>query len=222
VKRRLPMKRIVPVFLALPVLLSGCLPERDPGLSDVSPRTFESLPYVGGGLLCRTPVPVPDVRVVSGTVHVLAGSGGQVREAAIPAGRAFGVWTTPVRARAIRNYIRSLSRTRKVRVRVRLARVGRSAPYLFRTFSVRTRHAFLAARWTEGDRILSLSGFFIRTGPHLVPVLSLEERDRGWFACRTATPGVPGERISFGERRATVLAGAETLTIDWEGKDARR
>ena len=216
------MRRIVPVFLALAVLLSGCIPERDLNLSDVSPQTFESLPYEGGGLLCRTPVPVPDIRVVARTVHALAGSEGRIREAVLPSGMAFGVWTSAGRARSIRDYIRSISRSRKVRVSVSLSRIDRAVPYVSRTFFVRTRHAFMAARWKEDDRILAVRGFFMRTGPHIVPVFSLEERSLGWFDCRTETPGSSGGRISFDSSRATVKTGTETLRIDWETKDAKR
>ena len=216
------MRRILPVFLAVSALLSGCIPERDLNLSDVSPQTFESLPYESGGLLCRTPVPVPGLRVVSRTIRSLAGTEGRIREAVLPSGMAFGIWTSAGRARAIGDYVRSLSRGRKVLVSVRLTRVGRLAPYLSRTFPVRTRHAFMAVRWRDGDRVLAVRGFFMRTGPHIVPVFSLEERSSGGFACRTATPGIPGGRISFGQRRATVRAGTERLTIDWETKDAQR
>ena len=216
------MKKIaIPILLTF-ALLSGCMPETNPGLSDVSPRTFESIPYAGGGLLCRTPVPVPDVTVVSRTVHVLAGSGGRIREVSIPSGVAFGVWTSDVRSRAIRNYLRSLTHSGEVHVSVRLSRIDRTAPYLSRAFSVRTRHAFLAARWKEGDRTLAMRGFFTRTGSHVVPVFSLEEHAPGWFACRTATPGYPSGGISFDSSRATVRSGTETLTIDWEAKDAKR
>ncbi len=216
------MKKIASALLLSLSLLSGCMTERDLDLSDVSPQTFESLPYEGGGLLCRTPVPVPDIRVVSRTVQSMAGSEGRIREVKLPRGVAFGIWTSDVRAREIRNYFRSFSRNREVRVSVRLTRVGRLAPYLLRTFPVRTRQEFTAARWREGDRILALSGFFMKMGPHIVPVFSLEERSLGWFTCRTTTPGEPAGRISFGPRRATVKTGAETLTIDWEAKDAQR
>ena len=216
------MKKIALALLISLSLLSGCMTERDPELPGVSPQTFESLPYGGGGLLCRTPLPVPDIRVVSRTVHVLAGSGGRVQQVPLQNGSAFGVWTSRIRARAIRNYFRSLSRHGDVRVSVRLTRVDRSAPYLLRTFPVRTRQEFTAARWTEGDRSLEMRGFFIRTGPHIVPVFSLEERSRGWFTCRTETPGSRGEGISFDSSRATVKTGTEILTIDWEAKDAKR
>ena len=216
------MRRFLPVLLALPVLLSGCMPERDSGLSDISPQTFESLPYAAGGLLCRTPVPVPSLRVVSRTIQSLAGTDGRILEAVLPSGVAFGVWTSAGRAQAIRKYIRSLSRGQEVRVSVRLTRVDRSAPYFLRMFPVKTRHAFMAARWREGDRVLAVRGFFMQSGPHIVPVFSLEERSSGWFSCRTASPGIPGGRSSFGRRRATVRAGTETLTIDWETKNAQR
>ena len=213
--------RIFPVFLGVLVLLSGCMAERNMNLSDISPQTFESLPYEGGGLLCRTPVPVPSLRVVSRTIQSLAGTDGRIREAVLPSGMAFGIWTSASRAQAIRNYVRSLSRGREVRVSVRLTRVDRSTPYFLRTFPVKTRHAFMAARWREGVRVLAVRGFFMRSGPHIVPVFSLEERSSGWFPCRTATPGIPGGRISFGRRRASVRAGTETLTIDWETKNAQ-
>lgn len=216
------MKKITTAILLTSALLSGCMLKTNSDLSDVSPQTFESLPYMGGGLLCRTPVPVPDVTVVSRTVHSLAGSGGRVREVSIPSGVAFGVWTSDIRSRSIRNYVRSLTRSREVRVSVRLTRIDRSVPYLSQTFPVRTHHAFLAARWKEGDRTMAMRGFFTRTGSHVVPVFSLEEHAPGWFACRTATPGYPGRGISFDSSRATVLSGTETLTIDWEAKDAKR
>jgi hypothetical protein len=216
------VKKIAISILLTSALLSGCMLKTNPDLSDVSPRTFESLPYAGGGLLCRTPVPVPDLTVVSRTIHALAGSGGRIREVSIPSGVAFGVWTSDVRSLAIRNYIRSLTRTNKVLISVRLSRIDRSTPYLSRTFPVRTRHAFLAARWKEGDRTMAMRGFFTRIGSHVVPVFSLEEHARGWFACRTATPGYPGGGISFDSSRATVRSGTETLTIDWEAKDAKR
>jgi|ACXJ01.1.fsa_nt_gi hypothetical protein len=216
------MKKIAGVLGLVGLLLSGCMPETNSDLSDEVPQTFESLPYETGGMVCRTPVPVPDIAVVSHTVRILAGPGGRIRAVPTPAGMAFGVWTSPVRARAVRNYFRELSRQSLVRVRVRLTRVDRSAPYLSRMFTVRTRHAFLVARWSEGDRILAISGFFTKTGPHLVPVLSLEERFQGGFACRTETPGGPGGRISFGGKRATVRSGTETLTMTWEENDAKR
>ncbi len=216
------MRRFLPVLLALPVLFSGCVPERDSGLSDVSPQTFESLPFAAGGILCRTPVPVPSLRVVSRTIRSLAGAEGRIQEAVLPSGMAFGVWTSEGRSREIRNYVRSLSRGREVRVSVRLTRVDRTAPYLLRTFPVKTRHAFMAARWREGDRVLAVRGFFMRSGPHIVPVFSLEESSPGWFSCRTETPGDSGERMSFGQYRATVRAGMETLRIDWGAKNAQR
>lgn len=216
------MKKTALVLGLVGLFLSGCLPQTRMDLPDELPQTFESLPYETGGMVCRTPVPTPSLAVVSHTVRILSGPGGRVRVVPLSAGMAFGVWTSPVRARAVRNYFRDLSRKSLVHVRVTLSRVDRLAPYLSRTFTVRTRHAFLVARWNEGDRVLAISGFFMRTGPHLAPVLSFEERSRGWFACRTETPESSGGRIFFGEKRATVRSGTETLTMTWEENDAKR
>lgn len=216
------MRKLAVASLLSATLLSGCVFGTDTEFPDVVPQTFESFPYEPGGIVCRTPVPAPGIGVVARTVRVLAGPGGRIAAVPLSSGVAFGIWTSRSRAKVIRTYFRDLSRKTFVPVTVRLSRVDRSRPYLTRSLSVPTRQAFLAARFQEGTRTLSAGGFFTRSGPHFVPVFSLEERAPGWFACRSSSPGDPDGKISISAGRATIRAGADILTIEWEDRDAKK
>ncbi|AKS22849.1 MAG: hypothetical protein C75L2_00020055 [Leptospirillum sp. Group II 'C75'] len=209
-------------FSVAAFVLSGCVSATDMELPDVTPGTFVSLPYSSvPGTLCRTPVPRPSFLVVSRTVRTLAGPGGTVREVSIPTGTAFGIWSDKVRIAGIREYLNQLARERKVNVKVRLIRVGKSTPYLVRSFPVTTNRPFLAAAWSSGNETRTVSAFFVKTGRTVSPVLSLSLLAPGFRSCRTATPDFPGPDITFNAGQAIVEKGATNLELTWETSDGK-
>ncbi|MHB1285562.1 MAG: hypothetical protein ACYCYP_03205 [Leptospirales bacterium] len=205
------------------LLLSGCVSATDMELSDVTPRTFASLPYsFGPGTLCRTPVPKPSLPVVFRTVRFLAGPGGTVKRVPLPTGAAFGIWSDKIRIDGIREYLNLLSRERTVNVKVRLIRVGKSTPYLVRSFPVTTNRPFLAAAWSSGNETRTVSAFFVKTGRTVSPVLSLSLLAPGFRSCRTATPDFPGPDITFNAGQAIVERGTTNLELTWETPNDKR
>lgn len=211
-----------PAVLAA-LVLSGCVSEAGRDLPDATPRTFAAFPYSSGPeTLCRTPVPRPSLMVVSRTVRALAGSGGTVKRVSIPTGAAFGVWSDRIRISGIREYLRRLSRERPVSVKIALTRVGKTKPYLTRSFPVATNRPFVVAVWSEGGETRAVSAFFVKTGPTVSPVLNLILLSPGFRSCRTATPDFPGDDIVFRTGRAIVEKGATNLELTWETSDGKR
>lgn len=216
------MNRLFGFSLAA-LLLSGCVSATDMELSDVTPRTFASIPYsFGPGILCRTPVPEPSFRVVSRTIRSLVGPGGTVKQVPLPTGTAFGIWSDKIRIAGIREYLNQLARERTVNVKVRLIRVGKTRPYLVRSFPVLTNRPFLAAAWAEGQETRAVSAFFVKTGRTVSPVLSLSLLAPGFRSCRTATPDFPGDDIIFREGQAIVERGTTNLELTWGTPNDKR
>jgi hypothetical protein len=216
------MKRLAGLSVA-GLVLSGCVSTNGLELPETTPRTFVSFPYSSGPeIVCRTPVPRPSLGVVSRTVWSLAGPEGTVRQVPIPAGAAFGIWTSKRRIAAIGGYLESLSREKTVNVEVSLRRVNKKTPYLVRAFPVRTNQPFVAATWTDGRETRALSAFFVKAGQTVSPVLDLVRLAPGFRSCRTATPDFPGNDIVFNPDRAIVKSGTTNLEITWEISDGRR
>ena len=216
------MNRLFPSVLAA-FILSGCVSETALDLSDVSPRTFASLPYSSGPeTLCRTPVPRPSLMVVSRTVRSLAGPGGAVKQVSIPTGAAFGVWSDKTRIAGIREYLKQIARERTVRVKVELLRIGKNTPYFVRSFPVETNRPFLVAAWADGKETRAISAFFVKAGRDVSPVLDLTLLAPGFRSCRTATPYFPGDDIFFKSGRAIVKKGATNLGLTWETTNGKR
>lgn len=216
------MNRLTGLSLA-GLVLTGCVSTNGMELPGMTPRTFVSLPYVSGPeIVCRTPVPRPSLGLVSRTVWILAGSEGTVRQVPIPAGAAFGIWSSKRRIAAIAAYLKSLSREKTVNVSVSLRRVNKRTPYLVRLFPVRTNRPFVAATWADGREATALSAFFVKAGQTVSPVLDLVRLAPGFRSCRTATPDFPGNDIIFNPDRAIVKSGATNLEISWEISNGKR